>query len=426
MWGYRAVSGAAFALLRLASVFGAKPARNYFAMRRPSDLTALSRATAALPAGARWRWLHCASVGEYEQAVPVIEALKAADPGVPILLTVFSPSVWRPLQARRPAWCGPNDLVLPLPPDRPAALRAWLAATDGPRIAWCALVKYEVWPELIHQLTRAGVPVHLFAAHVVERALPLRWWAVTHRRAWQSLASVRVQDQASVDRLAAIGVPATVLGDPRFDRVLALAAAAQELPEIAALRDWVGSRTCLVAGSTWPAEEAVLADWWAAHAAHTALIIAPHEVDPARIAALVAAWPGAHRFSDGVPASGSVLIIDGIGWLSRLYAVADMALVGGGFGKGIHNVLEPAAHGVPTVVGPQTARFREAQELAARGALVRAATPADAVRALSHWHTDSPARRQAAEAARAYAESGRGAAARTAAALESETSTEKH
>lgn len=423
MWGYRAFSWVAFALLRWASAFGAKPARSYLSMRRPSSLPVLSASTAALPADARWRWLHCASVGEYEQAVPVIEALKATDSNVPILLTVFSPSVWFTLQEKPPGWLGPQDVILPLPPDRPAALRAWLAATADacgrPRIAWCALVKYEVWPELIHQLNRAGIPVHLFAAHVVDRALPLRWWAGTHRRAWRSLASVKVQDAASVDRLATIGVHATVVGDPRFDRVMAVADTARDFPEIEALRTWVGQRTCVVAGSTWPAEERILAKWWAEHAADTALVIAPHEVTPDHLADLATCWPHAQRFSEGVPSGGSVLVIDGIGWLSRLYAVADIAVVGGGFGKGIHNVLEPAAHGVPIIVGPQTARFREAQELEAAGALVRCFNADGVVQALACWKSDREVRQRAAVAARAYADSGRGAALRIASELES-------
>lgn len=426
MWGYRLFTAVAEGALRLGALLGAKPARNYLAMRPPSVPSSLAAATAALPAGARWRWIHCASVGEYEQAVPVIEALKAPDPDLPVLLTVFSPSVWEPLTARRPEWMGPHDALMPLPLDRPGAVRTWLAAVDASRVAWCALVKYEVWPELLHQLHQSGVPVHLFAAHVTEGALPFKKWARVHRRAWQHLASVRVQDADSVARLAEIGVAATVLGDPRFDRVLAVAAAASDAPEIQALRQWVGRRRCVVAGSSWPAEEAALRRWWEASGDDVALILAPHDVSPDHLHALAAQWPEAHRFSQGIPASGRVLLVDGIGWLSRLYAVADIAVVGGGFGKGIHNVLEPAAHGVPILVGPETARFREAQELAAAGGLVRIQRPDEMAAVLRTWLRADDARSRAAQAARAYAESGRGAATHIARELESGTSTEKH
>lgn len=394
-------------------------------MRRPEDLKELAQTTEHLEFGAAWRWVHCASVGEYEQARPVIDALKAADARVPILLTFFSPSLGESLLKQRPDWCGPMDRVVALPPDRPRDVRRFLAALSDsqgrPRVAWCALVKYEVWPELLSQLSQAQVPAHLFAAHVVEGALPLKWWARTPRAAWKSLASIRVQDEASVERLGQIGLRAEVLGDPRFDRVLAIA---DSVPDLAAIRSWIAGRPCVVAGSTWPSEEAALSDWWPGP--EVAFIVAPHEVHPEHLDAVSRSFTArVHRFSEPGPIAGEVLLVDGIGWLSRLYAVADIAVVGGGFGKGIHNVLEPAAHGVPIVVGPQTHRFREAQALEAAGALQRVETPRELGPALNAWLADAPARRRAAAAARAYAESGRGAARRIAAALEGGGSTEK-
>ena len=422
-WGYRLLAALAFAAFRGLARLGHSGAQRWWALRRPEGLQELAEATARLASGERWRWVHCASVGEYEQALPVIEALKASD--APILLTYFSPSIGEPLGRKRPAWCGPKDHVVALPPDRPRAVRRFLAALSGeagrPRVAWCALVKYEVWPELVAQLTRAEVPVHLFAAHVVERALPLRWWARTPRAAWKALASIRVQDEASVHRLGQIQLRAEVAGDPRFDRVLAIADAN---PDLAAVRSWIADRPCIVAGSTWPAEEGALADWWPGP--EVALIVAPHEVDPEHLDAVTQSLSASvHRFSTPGPVKGDVLLIDGIGWLSRLYAVADIAVVGGGFGKGIHNVLEPAAHGVPILVGPQTHRFREAQALEATGALRRLESPRELAPALDAWIADEPARRRAAAAARAYAESGRGSARQIAAALEGAGSTEK-
>ena len=386
----------AFGAFRLMARGGHSGARRWWALRHHEGLEALEAATVCLAPGAAWRWVHCASVGEYEQALPVIEALKAADAHLPILLTVFSPSIGEPLGKKRPVWCGPQDHVAALPPDRPRDVRRFLAALSDeqgrPRAAWCALVKYEVWPELVSQLSQVEVPVHLFAAHVVERALPLRWWARTPRAAWQSLASIRVQDADSVKRLGQIHLHAEVAGDPRFDRVLALA---DSKPDLAAVRAWIAGRPCIVAGSTWPAEEAALADWWPGP--EVALIAAPHEVNPEHLDAVTRAFSArVHRFSTPGPIEGEVLLIDGIGWLSRLYAVADIAVVGGGFGKGIHNVLEPAAHGVPILVGPQTHRFREAQGLETVGALRRLESPRELAPALDAWLADGAARQIAA------------------------------
>lgn len=428
---YRLLARLAFIALRLAAFFGVGRAKSWLEMRPKTAIQDLTEATRRLPEGAAWRWIHCASVGEYEQAIPVIEAIKAQDPTAPILLTVFSPSVWGPLQKRRPSWMTEGDAIFALPADLPELVTRWIQAlsieSNRPRVKWLGLVKYEIWPEWIAQLTLAQVPVHVFGAHVVAGALPFRWWAGTHRRAWQSLTSVWVQDEASVQRLAQIQVAAQTLGDPRFDRVLAIAEGARRAPELAELRSWIAGRPCLVAGSTWPAEESALAEWWPGPT--VALVVAPHEVDRAHIESVASRFEArgaiVQRYSQGAPVAADVLLVDSIGWLSRLYAVADVALVGGGFQKGIHNVLEPAAHGVPTVVGPATHRFREAQEMETRGALRRITRPNQISEAIDFWLLDREQRALAGSCALAYAESGRGAAIEIARALERSSSVEK-
>jgi len=421
---YRALARLAFGGWRLAAIIGMRRAKDWFEMRPENAIQELAEATRKLPDGAAWRWVHCASVGEYEQAIPVIEAIKKLVPTAPILLTVFSPSVWRPLYRQRPTWMEEGDVLFALPADLPSHTSRWLKAlsvgSNRPRVKWCGLVKYEIWPEWIAQLRAANVPVHVFGAHVVDGALPFRWWAGTHRRAWKSLASVWVQDEASVQRLAQIQVAAHTLGDPRFDRVLAIADSARHAPELIELQSWIAGRPCLVAGSTWPAEESALAAWWPGPS--VALVLAPHEIDPAHVEAIVSRFQArgarVQRFSQGPPVDADVLLVDSIGWLSRLYAVADVALVGGGFQKGIHNVLEPAAHGVPTIVGPATQRFREAQEMEAIGALHKVSRNDALGAAIDGWLFDAKKRATAASAARAYAESGRGAATEIARALE--------
>jgi len=324
-------------------------------MRSPHTLTALSKKTASNDQP--WAWFHCASLGEYEQTAPVIDAYLSLHPATPILLTLFSPSAHTPLtNTSPPSWLRPTDHICALPLDTPLSVRRFLTSASY-NFKFFAAAKYEVWPELLLQLSTPPIPSYVFAAHILPGAAQLR--PTPSGRflftAWSRLTGILTQSQSSTSLLASHGLSSTPTGDPRADRVLQLSTSSITPPS---LLTWKGNSRLVVAGSTWPPEEHALANLsWSPD---LKLIIAPHEVNPSNISRLLALFgERASLYSSG-NLNSSILIIDSIGLLTSIYSLADLALVGGGFGAGIHNVLEPAAHSVPVITGPNKGRFREA------------------------------------------------------------------
>ena len=371
-------------MLRVLALFGHARASVFLEMRSPSHLQELSQRTHKLVPGThKWSWFHCASLGEYEQAAPVIEAYISMHPESRILLTLYSPSGHTPLTTTSPpSWLRKNDFITGLPMDTPSQVRQFLQAAQY-RILFFASAKYEVWPELIRQLTHASPPVTtcVFAAHILPDAPLLRKTlsGLFLRNTWSNLSTILTQDDSSSLLLAQVCIDSKPLGDPRADRVSRLALS-KEVPEI--LQAWKGSSRVIVAGSSWPPEEKALSDLtWDSS---TKLILAPHHIDDEHVTSILNLFnspssnpPRALLYSEWVssmnghdPTSPSILVVDSIGLLSSLYSLADLAIIGGGFGAGIHNLLEPAAHGVPMISGPNIGRFREALALQRTHSLV--------------------------------------------------------
>lgn len=357
-------------IFRFTALFGHKKAVPFFKMRRtPPQLP-------HPPQGEKYAWFHCASLGEYEQAAPVIEEYIKLHPSTPIFLTLFSQSAHTPLTSTRPPlWLRPQDRISALPVDTPRAVRRFLKSTSL-NFKFFASAKYEVWPELIKQLKAANIPTFVFAAHVVPDSIFLKRNLIGRFlfRSWSALSHVFTQDASSSERLRFAGIPATTTGDSRADRVLQIAVSTTT-PQL--LLDWKGNSKVLVAGSTWQPEETALSNLvWSDT---QRLIIAPHNVTPANISRLENLFDATllSSVTPASPPSTPVLIVDSVGRLSSLYALADLSIVGGGFGVGIHNILEPAAHASPIITGPNVGRFREATALSATPALTIASTPAD-------------------------------------------------
>ena len=359
-------------------------------------------------------WLHAPSVGEGLQARPVIELLRRHRPDVQLVYTHFSSS------AHHFASAVGADYFDYLPFDTRHGARAVLRAIRPSALVFS---KLDVWPVLVDEAVRQGVGVGLIAATLAEASGRQGTLArAILRDAYASLDAVGAIDPADATRLQELGVRADrvlVTGDTRYDQVWERAHAVDRgAPLISAL---FSPRPTLVAGSTWPGDERVLEDAWRAvrrQVPDARLIIAPHETSESHLAPLEAwvareGWRGARLGAPTAPAA-DVVVVDRVGVLGDLYALAQVAYVGGGFhAAGLHSVLEPAAFGAPVLFGPRFAGSRDAGLLIEAGG-GRSTPNAQALElALLTWFRDEAARLDAGAHARAMVEAGLGAAVRS-------------
>ena len=309
-------------------------------------------------------WFHAASLGEFEQARPLIEMLKERRPKLTVLLTFFSPSGYEVRKDYKFA-----DCVAYLPFDRPAAVRRFLDAAQ-PRTA--IFVKYEFWGNYMSQLKSRGIPVFLIDAIFRPGQIFFRSYGATFRNILHCYTHIFVQDEASRQLLASVGVTdVTVAGDTRFDRVTQVMNTRVNLP---AIEEWLkDSPFTFIAGSSWQPDEECYIPWLNSHPEVRA-IIAPHEFDAARLdklrkqlAAPAVLWSDIVASGKPIPRDTRTVIIDTFGLLSSLYRFGSVALVGGGFGAGIHNINEAAVYGIPVLFAPNHRKFKEAADLIAAG-----------------------------------------------------------
>jgi 3-deoxy-D-manno-octulosonic-acid transferase len=307
-------------------------------------------------------WFHCASLGEFEQGRPLIETIREKREDLFILLTFFSPSGYE-IRKDYPL----ADAVCYLPADTPANARRFIGIFK-PAIA--VFVKYEFWHNYISVLSERRIPLYLVSAIFREDQPFFRWYGKWFGKILTRFSHIFVQDGNSLQLLESIGISgASVAGDTRFDRVHAIAGTRREIPVASRFS---GDSLTIVAGSTWPPDEDLLVRFMREAGPGVKLIIAPHEIHEDRIRDLRDRFGSdAVRFSGAGndPVEGArVLIIDNMGLLSSLYFYGQLAYVGGGFGKGIHNILEACTYGIPVIFGPNYRKFREARELAETGA----------------------------------------------------------
>lgn len=354
-------------------------------------------------------WFHAASVGEFEQGRPVIEAFRKQHPEFAIAITCFSPSVWPVLQ-QYPQ----KDHAWYLPEDKPELVQRFLAAVK-PRVA--IFIKYEFWLGYLFALEKAGIPTVVFSATFRPGQPFFRWYGGAFRQVLHTIDRLLVQDEASVALLEHIGIhSAQVAGDTRADRVLQIREEAFRDERVEAFK---ADAMLLIAGSTWPDDEDILLRA-ILHLPETwKLAIVPHEVTPKHINELKAnAGSIATLYSIGEPATDArVLIVDQTGLLARIYRYGDMAYVGGGFGKGLHNTLEPAVYGLPVAFGPRHTKFREAIGLLEVEGAQAAENAISLLETLRFWSIDHALRQKTGDNARRYVEGMQGSTVRVVEAI---------
>jgi 3-deoxy-D-manno-octulosonic-acid transferase len=303
-------------------------------------------------------WFHCASLGEFEQGRPFMEYIKAKQPCYKILLTFFSPSGFE-VRKQYPV----ADYIFYLPNDTPYNAKRFIHLVQPKYIFF---IKYEFWNNYIKQAHKQHIPFYSVSCIFSEKQFYFKWYGVWFRRQLKNYIShFFAQDEHSVEVLSRHGIFQTsVSGDTRFDRVFEIV---NNTKQVDIFPNTVFTNNIIVAGSTWTEDEKVLSQLLANH--DFKLIIAPHEVHQKRIEEIKNRFSGYSlvHYSQGLSdidiGKIQVIIIDVIGILSTLYQYGTIAYIGGGFGKGIHNILEAATYGKPIIFGPRYKKFKEANDL---------------------------------------------------------------
>lgn len=345
-------------LFVLASLFNQKA--KLFVLGRKGVITKIQQAFASNIN--KVVWVHCASLGEFEQGRSLIEKLKQEFPEHKILLTFFSPSGYEIRKNYALA-----DWVFYLPWDTKKNAIAFLNAAK-PVLA--VFVKYEFWYHYATELKNRSIPTLSIASIFRQEQLFFKPYGGFYSGILRKFSHFFVQNYASADLLTGLGITAvSVVGDTRFDRVVEIASKAESIPLMEAFK---GGEKVMVVGSAWPADMEVLAPFINEQGKHLKFIIAPHEIDETSLTEVEQGIQQKYvRFSKANEKSVNeytVLIIDNMGMLSRLYRYGEFAYIGGAFGKGLHNILEAACYGIPVFFGNKSyQKFQEANDLINRG-----------------------------------------------------------
>ena len=351
---------------------------------------------------ASYVWFHAASLGEFEQGRPLMERLRKLHPEYKILLTFFSPSGYEVRKDYDGA-----DIICYLPLDTPFNARRFLRLVRPVKVFF---IKYEFWYNYLHILKHRGVPVYSVSSVFRPDQIFFRWYAREYAKVLRCFTRFYVQNDVSRELLAKIGITdVTVTGDTRFDRVLSIREQAQDLPVVEAFK---GDGKVFVAGSSWAPDEDIFIPFFNSHK-DWKLVIAPHVIAEEHLRQIADKLDGrVVRYTQVTPDEArraDCLIIDCYGLLSSIYRYGDVAYVGGGFGVGIHNVLEAAVWNIPVIFGPNNGRFIEAQGLKAANGGFDISSKDDFDRIMTRMMTDGKALSGAGKAAGDYVTSCTGA-----------------
>lgn len=308
-------------------------------------------------------WFHVASLGEYEQGLPVMEEIKAKYPKNKLVLTFFSPSGFEIRKNNKIA-----DITIYLPLDTKQHVKRFLDLVQ-PKMVF--FIKYEFWPNYLFELKNRSIPTYLISGIFRKNQLFFKWYGGFYRKALLCFDHFFVQNDTSAQLLKSINFNnSTVNGDTRFDRVAQIVERVQPLDFIAEFKN---NSTTIVIGSSWIDDETVYLPYLN-NSKNIKFIIAPHNIKEEEITRLIGKIDKKTVRYTNYKAEdlkdADVFVIDTIGILTQIYAYADIAYVGGGFKTGLHNILEPATYGTPVVIGPKYSKFQEAKDLVALGSCI--------------------------------------------------------
>nr|WP_313809764.1 glycosyltransferase N-terminal domain-containing protein [uncultured Allomuricauda sp.] len=349
---YNILSHISWMVLQLIALFN--PKINLFIQGRKRTKAILNSKSTD---GKKVIWMHVASLGEYEQGIPILEKLRTHYPSYKIVLTFFSPSGYE-IKKDTPY----ADMVVYLPMDTKSNAKRFLDSIN-PEMA--IFVKYEIWPNYLHELKKRNISILLVSAIFSNRQIFFKWYGGFMRNSLKAFAHFFVQDENSKKLLNSIGHNnVSISGDTRFDRVSKIK---EQDNMLDFMDDFKNNRFCFVGGSTWPEGEKLLVEYINTTDHEVKFAIAPHNIKEGHINDLK---NNLHKKSicfselgEKSLADFEVLIVDTIGLLTKIYSYADLAYVGGGFATGLHNTLEPATFGVPIIIGPKFDGFKEAEDL---------------------------------------------------------------
>lgn len=348
-------------------------------------------------------WIHTASLGEYEQGLPIIKSLKAHYPKNKVVVSFFSPSGYEVKKNTTDA-----DVIVYLPLDIPSKVTDFLDAIH-PEVA--IFIKYEFWLNYLFELKKRNIPTFLVSGIFRERQIFFRWYGVLMRKALRTFSYFFVQNETSKNLLESIGFNnIMVSGDTRFDRVLEILDRDNRLEFI---EKFVGGSLCLVVGSSWQEDESLYLNFVNYCPENIKIIIAPHNINEEKLTSLRRKVSKKTIFfseKEGKDLSNyQVFIIDTIGLLTKIYSYADFAYVGGGMKTGLHNVLEPAVFGIPIIIGTQYNKFAEAKALVALGGILSVGNEKDFNKVLYAFVVDKNLREKAGAINKKYIEANKGA-----------------
>ena len=352
-------------------------------------------------------WFHVSSLGEFEQGRPVMERFRQLYPDYKIILTFFSPSGYEVRKNYNGA-----DYVCYMPADTPDNAKKFLDIVNPKAVFF---VKYDYWYNFLSEVHAREIPLYIFSTIFREGQVFFRWYGKKYRKVLSFFTHLFVQDDNSVKLLKSIGIEnVTIAGDTRFDRVCEITRNAKPIPLV---DNFVGDSRVIVAGSSWPPdEEIIFGAMRRLEGKHNVkLIIAPHEIHEGHLVAIekMLGEIRSIRFSKSDAASVAeykVLIIDNFGMLSSLYKYAEIAYVGGGFGSGIHNILEAVSYSIPVAFGTNYKRFKEAVDLVSLGAAMTVRNEAELYSVFDRYLSDQTLLKRAGQISREYVEKNLGAA----------------